>query len=159
MCNTWVCMRILALEIWRYSETCLERLPLNWQKSGLLRQMASYERFHLLNPLSASCSWDARIGGCRQNGLLVPRSPFIRHPPIERQSLPQWTSHWCMSPKKSKFQWTLYVPKTWKLTIRWCHKVAHGTERVKVLLASKGLKGQAKRLGECADLNSALLSN
>jgi hypothetical protein len=34
------------------------------------------------DPLSASCSCDARIGGCRQNGLLVPRSPFSQHPPI-----------------------------------------------------------------------------
>jgi hypothetical protein len=66
-------------------------------------------------------SWDARIGGCQQNGLLIPRSPFSRHQPIERRSLPQWTSHWCISPKKSKLQWTLSVPKTWKLTIMWRH--------------------------------------
>ena len=26
--------------------------------------------------LSASCSCNARVGGCEQNGLLVPRSPF-----------------------------------------------------------------------------------
>ena len=40
-----------------------------------------------INPLSASYSCDARIGGCRQNGLLVPRSPFSRHPPIKKGSL------------------------------------------------------------------------
>ena len=78
-------------------------------------------RLHSFNPLSASCSWDARIGGCRENRLLVPRSPFSRHPLIDRHSLPQWTSHWCISPKTIKLQWTLYVPKTWKLTIMWCH--------------------------------------
>ena len=35
------------------------------------------------NPLIARCSCDAMIGGCRQNGLLVPCSPFSRHPPIK----------------------------------------------------------------------------
>jgi hypothetical protein len=35
-----------------------------------------------INPLSARCSCDARIVGCRWNGLLIPRSPLSQHPPI-----------------------------------------------------------------------------
>jgi hypothetical protein len=47
-----------------------------------------------------------------------PSQPSLsRHPPIRGLSLPQWTSHWCISPTIAKFQWTLSMPETWKLTI------------------------------------------
>jgi hypothetical protein len=88
------------------------------------------------NPLSASCSWDAKIGGCRQYGLLVPRSPFSRHPPIEWHSLPQWTSHCYIPSKIFKFQWTLSVPKTWKLTIMWRHMATMALRGLIVMLDS-----------------------
>jgi hypothetical protein len=99
----------------------------------------------VVNPLSASCSCDARIGGCRQNGLLVPRSPFSRHPPIERHSLPQRTSHYCISPMISKFKLTLSLLNSVKIHYKIVSQITHGTKRVnmikdfKILLVSKGL--------------------
>jgi hypothetical protein len=61
------------------------------------------------------------IGGCQLNGRLAPRSLFSWHPPIKRYFSSQLTSHWCISSTISKFQWTLSVPKTLKLTIMLCH--------------------------------------
>ena len=48
---------------------------------------------------------------------LISRSPFSWHPPINRNSLPQWTSQCCISPRISNPQGTLSVSK---LTIMWC---------------------------------------
>jgi hypothetical protein len=49
----------------------------------------------------------------------------IQHPPIERHSLPQWTSHWCMSPKKNPF-----CAKNLKTNYNVTPYGGHGTERV-----------------------------
>jgi hypothetical protein len=87
------------------------------------------KEFFRIKP-SGTC--DPGIGRCRLNGLLIPRSPFSRHPPIRRHALPQRTSHWCISSKISKLQWTLSVPKTWKLTIMWRHMAT---------MALRGLRG------------------
>jgi hypothetical protein len=70
--------------------------------------------------------------------MLIPCSPFSWHPPIERHSLPQFTSHWCMSPKLSKFQWTLSVPKTGKLTIMWCHMATMALRGLKLAILCTG---------------------
>jgi hypothetical protein len=44
------------------------------------------------NPPSANNSCDARIGGCWQNGLVVPHSPFTWHPQsMNTHSLSQWS--------------------------------------------------------------------
>ena len=61
---------------------------------GIQVQMNSFYA-KLTNPLNASCSCDVRIGGYRQNRLLVPHSPFSQHPPIKdtpRQSEPLITA-------------------------------------------------------------------
>jgi hypothetical protein len=84
----------------------------------------------LVNPLSAIGSCDARIGGCRQTGLLVSHSPFSQHPPIKRHCLPQWTSHYCISPMISKLKLTLSLLNICKIHYKMVFKVANGTERV-----------------------------
>jgi hypothetical protein len=109
----------------------------------------AFIQYHLcsihFNPLSASCSCDARIGGCRQNRLLIPRSPFSRHPPIRRHSLPQRTSQCCISPRKIKFPMNPFCVKSLKLTIMWW---PYGTERVQgqLWLSKTSMASQSRAL-------------
>ena len=70
-----------------------------------------------------------KIGGCRQNGLLIPCSPFSQHPPIRRHSLPQLTSQNCISPRLSSHKLTLSLSHICKIHHIMVPKVTHGTER------------------------------
>jgi hypothetical protein len=60
-----------------------------------------------------------RIGGCRQNGLLIPRSPFSRHPPIEIHSVNLSLMHFIQKIQVPMNPFC--VPKTLQLTIMWRH--------------------------------------
>jgi hypothetical protein len=77
--------------------------------AGLPKAIKITTIYRMLNPPSGSCFCDTRIGGCRQNRLFIPRSPFIQHPPIKRDSLPKWASNYCISPWISKLKLTLWL--------------------------------------------------
>ena len=67
----------------------------------------------IISPLSASCSSDARIDGCWQNGLLILCIPF------NQKTLFAIISHF---PRISKFEVKCFTPKYVKLIIIWYWK-------------------------------------
>jgi hypothetical protein len=65
-----------------------------------------YGNFHIkwdLNPLSASCSCDARIGGCQQNAEWAARDEQTTSTNQKRV----FATHYCISPRTSKPKLTL----------------------------------------------------
>ena len=96
-----------------------------YQNKPLMRDRLSF------NPLRASCSCDARIGGCRQNGLpgtglLIPHSPFSQHPPIKRHLFATVNPYYSIS----KVKLILSLLNICKIHYKMVCKVAHGNERV-----------------------------
>jgi ribA/ribD-fused uncharacterized protein len=68
----------------------IENIMTELSVNGGARRMFAEWGFEPVNCVSGESDGDGQpVKHSRQNGLLVPHSPFSRHPPIKRHSLPQ----------------------------------------------------------------------